>query len=172
MDGILCHHSFFMFYMLFICFCYTLFTLLLVIGVIMLFFVLQSIVKICTDFAYCLHFTPDVHSCGTRGSPGEGGPSRCDHHEQTQSAECPQPDHDPTDLPSAQGMWKSWLMQTSTGANVRDRSGSNVICYSSLLLIVKAYYYLKSYRGTQFYPKLLHFHNRLQTVLYFNFVIK
>lgn len=76
----------------------------------------------CKDFyriVLCPYFGSDVESGGTRGSSGESGQCRCDHHKQTQSAECPQPDHDPTDLPTAKGMWKAWLMQTSAGPNVK-----------------------------------------------------
>lgn len=53
-----------------------------------------------------LYFGSDVKSGRTGGSSGENGLCRRDHHKQTQSPECPQPHHDPTDLPSAQSTRK------------------------------------------------------------------
>lgn len=87
----------------------------------------------------CLCFGSDVESGGTRGSSGESGQRRCDHHKPTQSPERPQPDHDPTDLPSAQGMWEAWFMLTSTGSKVMASSVSSVVYHSSVLQIVNGF---------------------------------
>ena len=71
---------------------------------ILLMFFLHRVVKTYTIVLMSLFFGSDVESGGTRGSFGESGQRRCDHHKQTQSPERTQPDHDPTDLPSAQGV--------------------------------------------------------------------
>lgn len=54
----------------------------------------------------CLYLKPDVKSGRTRCSSGEGGMCWCDHLEQTKGPERPEPQHDPANIPSAQGTSK------------------------------------------------------------------
>lgn len=62
-----------------------------------------------TQLSCCLYLKSDVKSGRTRCSFGESGMCRCDHHKQTKSSKCPEPEHDPTDVPSAQGTRTSTL---------------------------------------------------------------
>lgn len=76
---------------------------------------------------FCLFWALDVESCRGRGPHGEGGLCWCDHHEQTQGPERPQLQHGPTDLPSAEGVWKEPLGRGHEMPRPSDRvQGSSV----------------------------------------------
>lgn len=73
--------------------------------------------KPCSASCEVFCFASDVESRRTRGSPGESGRSRLDHHEQTQSPQRPQPDHDQTDVPSVKGETRAPFLKNTRRFN-------------------------------------------------------